>query len=128
MTKQELGKIGENSACDYLLSHGYSIIERNYHSRYGEIDIIAKDEKTLVFAEVKLRSAGSLVRGREAVTPSKMKKLIKTAALWLGSRQITLPARFDVIEVFTKSANSGEVCGIEHIPSAFDMEVCGEIF
>ena len=128
MTKQELGRLGEDAACGFLEQHGFEIVERNYHSRYGEIDIIAKDAKYLVFAEVKLRAVGSMVSGAEAVTASKARKILKTAVVWMGLHPVQLQPRFDVIEIRTLSAGSGEICGIDHIPSAFGMEACNELF
>ena len=56
MTNKEIGNFGEDKACEFLENNGISVIKRNYHARMGEIDIIAKDGDTIVFAEVKTRS------------------------------------------------------------------------
>ena len=61
------------------MDQGYHIIQRNYHSRYGEIDLIAEDEEYLIFVEVKLRSSVSHGLPEEAVTPGKQEKLRLTA-------------------------------------------------
>lgn len=73
------GKEGEKLAASYLKSQGYRIIERNFKKRYGEIDIIAQEEETLVFIEVKTRWSRRFGRPEEAVTPWKLKSVIKTA-------------------------------------------------
>lgn len=68
------GRLGEDYAVSLLEQKGYQIIERNYHSRYGEIDIIAQNGKYIVFAEVKTRDENYQVSPLEAVTPGKQKK------------------------------------------------------
>jgi len=81
--KKDLGKFGEKLACDYLEEKGYAIIEKNFYTRGGEIDIIAKDGNILVFVEVKTRT--SLVFGppEEAIDFSKQRKLAKTIEFYL---------------------------------------------
>ena len=73
------GYFGETAACKYLTSLGYKIIERNFKKRYGEIDIVACQGKTLVFVEVKTRRGTSFGTPEEAITPWKMSSLIKSA-------------------------------------------------
>lgn len=75
----QLGKIGEGVAVKYLQKQGFQIIERNFKKRYGEIDIVAKDRDTLVFVEVKTRSPGEFGLPEEAITPWKLKSLVKSA-------------------------------------------------
>ena len=75
------GVIGENAAKEEYLSRGFHLAAKNYHSPYGEIDLILRDEKTLVFCEVKARAQDSLVSPAEAVNLSKQRKIIKTALL-----------------------------------------------
>lgn len=76
MSKTEVGKRGEDIACEYLLKNGYEIIERNKHfSRYCEIDIIAKRKDTLVFVEVKTRKTNSCGSPFEAITPKKYENI-----------------------------------------------------
>ena len=72
----ETGKKGENYVSEYLKEKGFKIIYRNYHSRYGEIDIICEDEKYIVFVEVKVRKRNSLVKGLEAVSKSDRKSVV----------------------------------------------------
>ena len=85
--KLALGKLGEQLAVQYLLKQGYKIIERNFRKRYGEIDIVAQDPstrsgevgETLVFVEVKTRYPNNFGSPEEAITPWKLKSLIKSA-------------------------------------------------
>jgi len=95
-----LGKTGEHIASDFLQKQGYRILERNYKTRIGEIDIIARDRKTLCFVEVKARR--SLIFGdpAEAVTKEKQIKLSHMAQVYLKHKQIPHPlARFDVVSI-----------------------------
>ena len=97
------GRFGENEACRYLIEKGYEILARNYRSRYGEIDIIARQDGAVVFVEVKTRRDRAFAEAAQAVGPSKQEKLRKTALFWL-SEHGEQPARFDVIEVYTGTA------------------------
>lgn len=74
-----LGKRGEDLACLYLQKNGYKILKRNFRSRLGEIDIIALEEQTVVFIEVKTRFSKQFGPPEEAVTPWKIRSIIKTA-------------------------------------------------
>lgn len=111
------GVLGENYAADFLKDTGYSIIGRNYHSRFGEIDIIAEDGKYIIFAEVKTRSAESMVNPFEAVTRSKQKKIIKTAMCYLQKNVCCLQPRFDVIGITIGS--EGKVISVKYLKNAF---------
>ncbi len=72
--KRRLGDRGEDYTARFLQKQGYTITGRNWHSRYGEIDIIAENGEYLLFVEVKTRKAGSMVPGELAVTPQKAAK------------------------------------------------------
>jgi Holliday junction resolvase-like predicted endonuclease len=91
--KSEIGNIGEDIACKYLLSRGYEIIDRNYRKPWGEIDIIAKDGAgALVFVEVKTMRVDvsretKLGSPEDNLTSTKLKKLQRTAALYAGYNQ-----------------------------------------
>lgn len=78
MKKLDLGKMGEKIAVKYLQSHDYKILTRNFRSKLGEIDIIAQEKETLVFVEVKTRWSKAFGPPEEAVTPWKIKSIIKT--------------------------------------------------
>ncbi len=95
----KLGAIGENTAKEYLRGLGREILDANYHSRYGEIDIIASDGDCVCFVEVRARSQGDMVTGAESVDSVKKKKLARTAAEWLAAFGKECVCRFDVIEI-----------------------------
>lgn len=123
MTKQNLnkGKIGENKACQYLSKLGYQIIEKNFQKRYGEIDLIAiepskksEQSNTLVFVEVKTRYSHEYGSPEEAVTPSKIKTLIKSANFYkMLHPKLPDLLRIDVIAV--EISYNGKVQEIRHI-------------
>ena len=101
--KHEIGKIGEDLASKYLEAAGYTIIERNFMARQGEIDIIAKDKKELVFIEVKTRTNTLYGKPVEAVNEPKQKHLISTAKYYLYSKHLENEfVRLDVIEVYLR--------------------------
>lgn len=91
------GKKAEDVACNFLLQNGLSLITRNYHCRYGEIDLIMQDSDTLVFVEVRYRKSDSFGSGAESVTHEKQRKLVFTANHYLQSHPSPLATRFDVI-------------------------------
>lgn len=113
----ESGKLGEQFASEMLKKKGYDVICTNYHSRYGEIDIICSDEKYIVFVEVKTRSNKYNVLPREYVTSKKQQKIIKTALLYLAENNVKLQSRFDVIEIITDQNDS--IISYNHIENAF---------
>lgn len=119
MAIKEKGTRGENFACEYLRKLGYEITDRNWHSRYGEIDIIARKDEYIVFVEVKTRQYNTMISGAEAVNYRKQKKIAMTAAMYLLDFEEELQPRFDVIEVQLSGEN---VCGIKHYESAFNTE------
>lgn len=120
-TASKNGKIGEDSAEKFLLNKGYETLKRNYHSRYGEIDIISRIDNYLVFTEVKARSFKTIAQPKEWVDYKKQEKIVKTAACFLEENELDLQPRFDVIEVFISS--SGEAKRINHIENAFDSMI-----
>lgn len=118
MTTKQIGDFGENAACRFLEEHGIKVLKRNYHERGGELDIIAKDGETIVFAEVKTRISKSYGVPAEFVDFKKQEKIIKTAVSYLGSDDIDM--RFDVIEVmYEKKGEELFVTEINHIKGAF---------
>lgn len=122
MKKNSNGVKGELSSREFLKENGYKIIANNERSRYGEIDIIASDEKYIVFVEVKTRFEDSVYTPREAVDFRKQQKLIKTAEMYLSAHQIgNLQPRFDVIEVIVYKLQEYKVKEINHIKNAFTL-------
>jgi putative endonuclease len=119
MTEQKRrGNVGEKAAAAYLESTGFTILKRQYHTRYGEVDLICENSRFLIFVEVKARREGSMLLPREAVTPAKQAKIKKAASEYLTQAVHTLQPRFDVIEV-TLAATSVQVMAINHIENAF---------
>lgn len=117
---EKKGEFGENASAEYLAKRGYEILFRNYHSAYGEIDIIAEKENTIAFVEVKTRKAGAVIKAKEAVSPSKQQKIIRTALTFISENNIKLQPSFDVIEVYTTGEKRLEVSMINHLENAFD--------
>lgn len=108
--KRKIGQLGENQAVIFLKKLNYTILETNYYSRYGEIDLIAKDKETVVFVEVKYRKSDKFGTGLEAVSFSKIKSICKTAKYYLKSDDID--CRFDVISIDQNN--------ISHVINAFE--------
>ncbi|OGY24833.1 MAG: hypothetical protein A2Y57_00255 [Candidatus Woykebacteria bacterium RBG_13_40_7b] len=79
MKRGDLGRLGEDLAAEYLKKQGYKILDRNFHSRVGELDIVAQDKETLVFIEVKTRWSKKFGLPVEAITSWKLKSILKTA-------------------------------------------------
>lgn len=114
MNIREKGKYGENLTVEYLKNHNVDIVTTNYHSRYGEIDVIAKDDKFIMFVEVKLRKKGAMVNAGEAVVKSKQEKIIKTAYDYLLKNKIELQPRFDVSKIEISEENEVSLCYIKN--------------
>lgn len=115
---QKTGDFGESAVLSYLQNHGFETVERNYHSRYGEIDIIVKDSEYIVFVEVKTRNQFAVARPSDFVDNRKQKKILKTAAVFLSKNEYDLQPRFDVAEVIYDK-NTKEIIDIHHIENAF---------
>ncbi len=114
-----IGQLGEQQAAAYLEREGYAIVERNYHTRFGEIDLICSDVRYLAFVEVKTRTGGKFGAPREAVTRAKQRKIIRTAQQWLLEHPTELQPRFDVAEVWLSP--DGLAGHVVHIPNAFEV-------
>lgn len=116
--RQAFGKAGEDSAVRYLKKKGYRVLERNYACPVGEIDIVARDKKTIVFVEVKTRRSMSYGNARLAITPHKQRKISMTALYYLKcNRQMDQDARFDVVTVYSTRGMQE----IDLIKNAFDL-------
>lgn len=116
MNKQ-LGNFGEDLAEKYLRNRGYTILQRNYYTRYGEVDIICKSKETLVFVEVKTRRTSAYGQPEESVTSQKIEHLRKAAQIYLSQSAYGYykEIRFDVISIMLK----GDKTDIRHIKAAF---------
>lgn len=113
--------MGEDFAAEYLEDKGYEIIERNFNTRMGEIDIIARDGKYIVFLEVKSRADDCLYAPREAVTRSKQRKICKAAMLYKLQKGLCGQPRFDIFEIVYGKYDL-EVKKFSHIKNAFGTE------
>jgi putative endonuclease len=113
-----LGSEGETLALQFLKKQGYAIIARNYKTRIGEIDIIAREGETIVFVEVKTRSNDSFGAPYESVTTPKRQKMKNVASLYLKRQKKECPARFDIISI-TCLGNGQKA--IHHIRDAFEV-------
>lgn len=100
-TTREQGQYTENLACQYLENKGFKLIEKNFNCRLGEIDLIMKDNDSLVFVEVRYRRSNDFGSGAESVTANKQSKLIKTASLYLQQhdKYNKNPSRFDIVSI-----------------------------
>ncbi len=114
-----LGAWGEEQAARFLTERGYRLLERNYRSRYGEIDLILEYEGFLVFAEVKLRRSARYGTPAEAVTWTKQQRLRTTALLYLQSHETNKQPRFDVIEIYAPQGKQTHPLNIFQIENAF---------
>lgn len=118
LDKLIIGRIGEEKACEYLAEQSFRIVERNYRSRLGEVDIIAWDRDELVFIEVRARSSGSFASPEETVGTRKQQKLRRLAnqyLSWRVGREVN--CRFDVVTLLFDS--EGHVLRINHYRGAF---------
>jgi len=101
--RQFLGQTGEDLACKELERRGYAILARRYRSRFGEIDIIAKCDETIVFVEVKARAGDDFGGGAAAVTSWKQRRIAQMAVDYLSRHSLhDQPCRFDVVTVDMK--------------------------
>jgi len=116
--RQTLGQAGEDAACAELRRRGYEILARRYRTRMGEIDIVARDGRTVVFVEVKTRTSAAWGRPLDAVTPQKQAQVRRMATDYLWrTGMLDEPCRFDVVAVTTDPA--GRDREVEVVADAF---------
>jgi putative endonuclease len=117
--RQRLGKTGEDLAVTELTSQGYAIVARRYRTRFGEIDIIARDAETFVFVEVRRKSGLGYGAAAESVTPDKQRRVVRMAVDYLARNDLyeKCAVRFDVVAIDDQP--SGPPC-ITLIRAAFD--------
>ena len=114
--KISLGKKGEELAISYLKSKKFKIVEKNLRNRFGEIDIIANDQGTLVFIEVKTRASEAFGKPIQGINEKKQNQLRQLAMRYLAEKGlIEQEVRFDVLGIL-QTRNQTK---IEHIPNAF---------
>ena len=125
-TRRTKGALGEEIAARHLVKHGYQVLERNYRTRSGELDLVVADERCIVFCEVKTRVAAGRAgpaRGIDAIGHAKRRRLRAMAGQWLRDRPAgsgrphRARLRFDAIDVTLSPG--GALVALEHIPDAF---------
>src|SRR5215208_1373391 len=104
-----LGQAGEEQATQFLIKNGFTIIERNWRTRFGEIDIVAVNNRVLYFIEVKTRSSVAYGYPSEAITTAKLRRMRLTANMYISQSQIHGHCQLLVIEVMGSSCNLIEI-------------------
>jgi putative endonuclease len=118
LLRKLLGRTGEDRAARFLINKGYRILERNYRTRNGEIDLIGLHQGTVAFIEVKTRSNDAFGAPELAVDLRKQQRMIKAALGYIKAKKLhQVPCRFDVVAIST--ANEQQV---ELIQNAFEMD------
>jgi putative endonuclease len=114
--RQGLGRTGERLAADILMDKGYHILERNFRCRHGEIDLVAGDERDLIFVEVKARRGTSYGLPEDALTPHKRRKLLEVASYYLDLHSCSDRSwRIDVVAVqFSSGGKLEEIRTYQH--------------
>lgn len=111
--KDELGRRGEDAAARYLTGLGWSVLERNWRCRWGELDLVARDGADLVFVEVKTRSGTSHGHPVEAIDAAKLRRLRRLAGAWLAAHAAHADGvRIDLLAVL---ARPGRPVEVEHL-------------
>ncbi|MDR8394186.1 YraN family protein [Aliifodinibius sp. S!AR15-10] len=116
-SSREIGHEGEELAASYLESKEYTILERNYFFEHAEVDIVAYDEKQIVFVEVKYRSDTDFGEPEDSISEEKQKNIFKAAEAWLYERKMDgSPVRFDVISIVQREEEAPQ---FKHFENAF---------
>lgn len=119
--RAEQGRRGESLAADFLRRNGLTVLRRNCRSKWGEIDLLARDGEAVVFVEVKTRTTAQWGRPEEAVNASKQFKLSMAARAMCDRFKLHgRPLRFDVVAVL---ADPGRAPEIKHYPNAFPLRL-----
>ena len=111
----DLGKLGEELAVDYLQKNGYEILDTNWRFQKAEVDIIAQKENVLAVVEVKTRSSLDFGLPQDFVKPKKIQLLVKAINEYVVNNDLEVTVRFDIIAIHKNK----EVFDIEHIEEAF---------
>ncbi len=99
LNKKQLGAIAEEKACAFLQKKGFCLLDRNYHTAFGEVDLIMKDKDEIVFIEVRSRSYTTFGTAIDSINKTKQQKVIKSAVHYLQKRKWLdkVNYRFDVV-------------------------------
>ncbi len=112
----QIGKAGELLAARFLIEKGYTILERNWRFSKAEVDLIARDDETLVFVEVKTRSTDYFGKPEEFVSPQKERLLAEAASVYMEQIGHQWAIRFDLVSVIYRHEQD---FAIEHLEDAF---------
>jgi putative endonuclease len=117
--KQSLGRWGEELAVKYLSENGYTIVARNYHTKHGELDIIAQKDDLIYFVEVKTRSNSAYGFPEEAVTPRKQSHMMMAAESFFKSHPMGFETwQFDIIAILKRTGQEAEIVHIQNVISS----------
>lgn len=116
--RHRLGRLGEQVAAEHLQRRGLDVVARNYRTRWGELDIVARDERHVVFCEVKTRRLGSS-RPLEGLRPAQQRRIRRMAVAWLAEHagEFARELRFDAVGVTFDA--TGRLVALEHLEGAF---------
>lgn len=115
MNKKDFGKLGEDIAVNYLKNKGYKIIEKNFRTRFGEIDIICEKDNSIIFIEVRTKRNSSLLSPEESITKRKIENYKKLALEYLiNSKRKYKNIKFDFLGIEYKSEKDFKLNYIEN--------------
>ncbi|MFT4127618.1 MAG: YraN family protein [Gordonia sp. (in: high G+C Gram-positive bacteria)] len=98
--RAEVARIGEDLAAEYVIGLGWTVLDRNWRNRYGELDLIAADDRRLVVVEVKTRASRTFADPATAVTPDKLQRIRRLTRMWLAQQSgHWSQIRFDIIAI-----------------------------
>jgi len=114
--QKKIGDIGEKIAEDYLIEKGYQVLDRQFSTRFGELDLVALDSGCVVFVEVKTRTSMTFGNPEESITPAKLERLETAGLLWMQAHP-AMPDdwRIDGIAIFLNA--QGQVIELRHFPN-----------
>ena len=116
--KKSLGNWGEELAVNYLLENGYSIVARNYHTKHGELDIIAQKDDVIYFVEVKTRSTNTFGFPEEAVTSRKRSHMMMAAESFFEKHSSDFETwQFDIIAILKRTGQEAEIVHLQNVIS-----------
>ncbi len=111
--RQDLGQLGEKLACDFLKKQGYQILDQNFRTRGGEIDVVARESGTVVFVEVKTRVSREFGYPEDAIDARKQHKLAMTAECYLSAHRM-YEADFRIDAIGIEIDRAGKVTALRH--------------
>ena len=115
-----IGTWGEAQVANYLRQKKFHLVAHSYHCRFGEIDLIVRNRRYLVFVEVKLRKSAEFAQAREFVDFRKQQRIRATASMYLSRYPTSLQPRFDVIEIYAPQGTETKKLIINHLEDAFE--------